>query len=172
VYRRRLSAAWRAYPGRRETTRTRENGLRFERGNDMYLEAGGFMQTGAGVRVLVIDDEPSVADALKMILEDYGYGVAVAMTGREGIEQARCAEFDVIITDLRLPDADGMDIIAAAREGGMKGLVILITSHGTREIFARALARGADGVVAKPFRPADIIRLITAARGRSGPGDA
>ena len=113
-------------------------------------------------RVLVIDDEPSVADALRVILEDQGFGVVVAATGRAGIEQARRAVFCVVITDLRLPDVDGIDVITAVRDGGMGGAVILITSHGTEEIFARARARGADGVAAKPFVPSEIVQLIAA----------
>jgi DNA-binding response OmpR family regulator len=117
----------------------------------------------AGGKVLVIDDEPSVADALKVILEDQSFVVATAPTGRAGIEQACRAAFDVVITDLRLPDVDGLEVIAAVREGGMDGVIILITSHVTEEIFARARERGADGVAAKPFLPAEIIKLIAAA---------
>jgi DNA-binding NtrC family response regulator len=111
-------------------------------------------------QVLVIDDEPSVADALRIILEDQCFGVVVAHTGREGIERACRAPFGVIITDLRLPDIDGLEVIGALRAGGP---VILITSHGTPEIFARARERGAYGIITKPFLPSDIIRLVTAA---------
>ena len=120
-------------------------------------------------RVLVIDDEPSVADALRVILEDQGFAVAVAASGRDGIEQARRAVFRVTITDLRLPDMDGLEVICAFREGGVGGALILITSHGTPEIFARALDLGAAGVIAKPFLPSEILQLITAALvGREG----
>ena len=109
-------------------------------------------------QVLVIDDEPSVADALRIILEDQCFGVAVAHTGREGIERACRESFGVIITDLRLPDIDGLEVIGALRACGP---VILITSHGTPEIFARARERGAYGIITKPFLPSDIIRLVT-----------
>jgi DNA-binding response OmpR family regulator len=122
------------------------------------------------VQVLVIDDEPSVADALKLILEDQGFGVVVAATGREGIEQTRRVAFGVIVTDLRLPDADGLDVIDAVREGGGTVPVILITSHLTEEICAEARFRGAECVAAKPFLPAEIIRLITAVLAARKPG--
>lgn len=118
---------------------------------------------GAVKRVLVIDDEPSVADALRVILEDQGFAVAVASSGRDGIEQARRDAFRVTITDLRLPDMDGLEVICAFREVGVGGAVILITSHGTPEIFARALDLGAAGVIAKPFLPSEILQLIAAA---------
>ena len=125
----------------------------------------GCADESAGVvkRVLVIDDEPSVADALRVILEDEGFAVAVAASGREGIEQARRSEFLVTITDLRLPDMDGLEVLGTCREGGVGGALILITSYGTPEIFARARDLGAAGVIAKPFRPSEILQLIAAA---------
>ena len=128
----------------------------------MCSESGEDMRCTVKVRVLVIDDEPSVTDALRMILEDQGFEVVIAATGREGIERARLAKFDVIITDLRLPDANGLDLIVIAREGRMARKVILITSYATDEVIAQALMRGAVSVVLKPFLPAEIIRQINA----------
>jgi DNA-binding NtrC family response regulator len=114
-------------------------------------------------RVLVIDDEPSVADALRVILEDQGFAVVVAANGRDGIAQARRAAFTVTVTDLRLPDMDGLEVIGAFREGGLGGVVILITSYGTPEIFARASDLGVAGVISKPFVPSELLQLIAAA---------
>lgn len=123
---------------------------------------------GAGERgrVLIIDDEPSVADALRVILEDEGFAVAVAANGRDGIAEARRAPFGVTVTDLRLPDMDGLEVMSAFREGGLGGAFILITSYGTPETFARADELGAAGVIAKPFLPSEILQLITSALGR------
>lgn len=123
-------------------------------------------------RVLVIDDEPSVADALRVILEDEGFAVVVAASGREGLAEARRARFSVTVTDLRLPDMDGLEVINAFREGGLGGALILITSYGTPEIFTRATDLGAAGVISKPFLPSEILQLIAAAlagRGACGP---
>lgn len=114
-------------------------------------------------RVLIIDDEPSVADALRVILEDEGFAVVVAANGRDGIAQARLSPFSVTVTDLRLPDMNGLEVIGAFREGGLGGALILITSYGTPEIFARASDLGAVGVIAKPFLPSEILQLIAAA---------
>jgi DNA-binding response OmpR family regulator len=118
---------------------------------------------GKTSRVLVIDDEPSVADALRVILEDEGFAVVVAANGRDGIAEARRAPFSVTVTDLRLPDMDGLEVIGAFREGGLGGAVILITSYGTPEIYARASDLGVDSVIGKPFLPSEILRLIAAA---------
>lgn len=121
---------------------------------------------GGRGRVLIIDDEPSVADALRVILEDEGFSVAVAANGRDGIAEARRAPFGVTVTDLRLPDMDGLEVMGTLREGGLQGAFILITSHGTPEIYARAAELGAAGVIAKPFLPSEILQLITSALGR------
>ena len=118
---------------------------------------------GETARVLVIDDEPSVADALRVILEDEGFAVVVAANGRDGIAEARRAPFSVTVTDLRLPDMDGLEVIGAFREGGLGGALILITSYGTPEIFARASDLGVAGVIAKPFLPSEILQLIASA---------
>jgi DNA-binding response OmpR family regulator len=130
----------------------------------MYSESDEDIRCTVRVRVLVIDDEPSVTDALRIILEDQGFEVAVAATGREGIEHARLAKFDVIITDLRLPDINGLDLIVTAREGDMARKVILITSYATEEVIEQALTRGAGSVVLKPFPPSEIIQQINAGR--------
>ncbi|MBA3440401.1 MAG: response regulator [Pyrinomonadaceae bacterium] len=123
------------------------------------------------IEVLVIDDEPSVADALKMILEDHSYEVVVAVTGREGIEQARRQRFDVTLTDMRLPDMTGVDVINAICQENLCDSVILITAYGTPETIVTARTCGASSVLAKPFRPSDILEEISSlliARGVSG----
>jgi two-component system, NtrC family, C4-dicarboxylate transport response regulator DctD len=96
-------------------------------------------------------------------LEDEGFAVVVASNGRDAIEQARREPFSVTVTDLRLPDMDGLEVIGAFREGGLGGAAILITSHGTPDIFARATDLGVVGVIAKPFLPSEILQLIAAA---------
>ncbi len=129
----------------------------------------GLRTASDSAQVLVIDDEPSVADALRMILEDEGFAVVVAATGREGLEQARRTAFGVTITDLRLPDMDGLEVIAFIRENCEGGAVILITSYSTPEICARARELGAAGVVSKPFLPSEIVGVVNAALKRPEP---
>ncbi len=115
------------------------------------------------IEVLVIDDEPSVGDALKMILEDHGFGVVAALTGREGLEHARRRLFDLIITDLRLPDMSGLDVMRVICDENEHSLCVLITSYVSPEISAEARACGAYEVLSKPFLPSDIIELVNVA---------
>ena len=111
--------------------------------------------------ILIIDDERSVADALKVILESEGFGVTLAATGRDGIERARRGKFRLAITDLRLPDMSGLEVLQTIQAENSGLCVILITSYGTPEILAEALGCGAVGALDKPFSPTEIIRLIT-----------
>ncbi|HEX8475111.1 MAG TPA: response regulator [Pyrinomonadaceae bacterium] len=111
--------------------------------------------------ILVIDDEPSVADALMLILEDRGYRVVVAKTGREAIEHSERKEFCLTITDFRLPDMTGFDVLHAIRRRNPQHQAILITSHSTPEVFAEARDIGAITVLPKPFLPSEILQLIT-----------
>lgn len=110
--------------------------------------------------ILIIDDEPSVADALRLILEDQGHRVLVATAGRAGLDLSRREPVGVVITDLRLPDISGFEVLAALRAESPHVRAILITSHGTPESFAEALSLGAVACLSKPFAPADIVRLV------------
>jgi DNA-binding response OmpR family regulator len=124
------------------------------------------------IRVLIIDDEPRVADALKLILDDYGYDAVVALTGREGLEKAAERQFGVTITDNRLPDMSGLDVIDSLRKIDSQHLVIVITAYGTPEGNAELIAHGAAAVLSKPFLPSDILLLINAKLFDSPPGQS
>lgn len=121
---------------------------------------------GAKAVILVIDDEPSVADALKIILEDSGYAVIVAVTGRSGFERACERRIDLTIVDLQLPDMCGLDVLSAVREREPDGRVIIITSHGSPELETEAAKRGAFTVLPKPFLASDLLKQVTAALAR------
>lgn len=113
--------------------------------------------------VLVIDDEPSVADALKVILSDSGYQVAVAMSGREALEKLGKRRFDLVITDFRLPDISGLDVLRHLRRSHPGVLAIIITAHHTPELAAESLSLGAVAVLPKPFSPSDLLTVIKTA---------
>jgi DNA-binding NtrC family response regulator len=111
-------------------------------------------------RILIVDDEPSVADALKLILVDEGFGVEVAGTGRDGIELARRVPISLSITDLCLPDMSGLDVLDALLRDNPRALVIVISAQCTPEVCAEARRRGAAAVLSKPFLPADLLRHL------------
>jgi DNA-binding response OmpR family regulator len=111
-------------------------------------------------KVLIIDDEPSVADALKTILEDHGYETALAHTGGAGLEHSVAQRFDLTITDYQLPDMSGLDVLAAMRGRAVACPVLIITAYPSPELRATAAERGAIDVLSKPFLPSDILALV------------
>ena len=113
--------------------------------------------------VLVVDDEISVADALEMILRDSGYDVAVALTGRDALVMANSRHFDITITDLRLPDMSGHDVLSYIKEKDPAGIVIIITAYSTPEAVTELKNHGAYEVLSKPFYPSDVLTLINGA---------
>lgn len=115
---------------------------------------------GPNIAVLIIDDEPSVADALGIILRDHGYDVVIAGTGREGLEVAITRRFDVTITDLRLPDMSGLEVLSQIKQEDPSSQVIVITAYGTPEAVADSMRLGAVQVLAKPFLPVEVLNLI------------
>lgn len=120
------------------------------------------------ITILVIDDEPIVADALTIVLSDSGYDVAVAANGRDGLDKISRQRFDVTITDLRLPDMSGLDVLSNIRERDPGSLIIVITAHSSPEIVAESMRRGALDVLSKPFFPSDVLGLLSKAlTGRS-----
>ena len=107
--------------------------------------------------VLIIEDERSVADALKLILEDNGYRVCTAVTGREGIEEALRGRFCLTITDIGLSDMSGFDVIKAICGHQLQMHFIIIT---TQDLMLEASNCGAAGFLLKPFLPSEILQLI------------
>lgn len=120
-------------------------------------------------RILVIDDEPTVADALEIILSDEGYDVVVAATGRDGLEQISAGRFDVTITDLRLPDMTGHDVLGRIMEEDPASAVIIITAHSSPEVVEESIRLGAVEVLPKPFFPSDVVKLIATIIARREP---
>jgi CheY-like chemotaxis protein len=114
--------------------------------------------------ILVVDDEPVVRDALKLVLDASGYLVSLAETGRAGINLASNQHFHVIIVDLDLPDTSGLEVIKSIRELQPAIVIILITAQVTAEARAQAQSFGVIEILSKPFRPEDILQLISSVR--------
>lgn len=110
--------------------------------------------------ILVIDDEPSVADALQMILTEGGYDVTVALSARDGLRQAGQRRFDLVITDFLLPDMNGLEVILNVRENSPHSRAVLITAHNSHEITSMAAEFGVQEVLFKPFPPAVISECV------------
>ena len=112
------------------------------------------------LRILVVDDEPSVGDALKLVLESNGYEVVLVTTGLDGIDRARRQQFEFSVVDLFLTDISGFQVITDLRSLQPQIPIVLITAQGSPQVFAEAKKLGAIGALAKPFPPAELLKLI------------
>ncbi len=112
------------------------------------------------LRVLIVDDEPSVGDALKLVLESNGYEVVLVTKGVDGIDQVRRRRFGFSVVDLFLTDISGLQVITGILKHQPEIPIVLITAHGSEQVFAEAKKLGAVGALAKPFPPAEILKLI------------
>lgn len=113
-------------------------------------------------KILIIDDERAIRNTLKEILEFEGYTVEVAENGRAGLDRALTGAYDLIFTDIKMPEMDGMEFMAKYREGmaqqnNEEAPVVVITGHGSVDTAVEALKGGAFDFIQKPL---DLNRLL------------
>ena len=121
------------------------------------------------MRVLVVEDEQKVANALREGLEGERYDVVVERTGEAAFFRLNTEDFDAILLDLGLPGRDGLQILKAVRERGMKTPVLVLTARDSVQDRVAGLDSGADDYMVKPFAFAELVARIRALvrRGRS-----
>jgi DNA-binding response OmpR family regulator len=121
------------------------------------------------MRVLVVEDEQKVANALREGLEGERYDVVVERTGEAAFFRLNTEDFDAILLDLTLPGRDGLQILKAVRERGLKTPVLVLTARDTVQDRVAGLDSGADDYLVKPFAFAELLARIRALvrRGRA-----
>ena len=129
---------------------------------------------GNGERILVVDDEPSIVDAVSTALRYEGYEVAEASTGREALEAVAIGNPDLVILDWMLPDIAGIDVGRRLRARGFRTTILFLTAKDGVEDKVEALRAGGDDYVTKPFSLAEIVARAEAILRRTRselPGD-
>ncbi len=111
------------------------------------------------LEVLVLDDEPIVGKRLKPALEKNGYLVEVFEDGRSALARLEEKVFDIVVTDVRMDEVDGLQVLEAVQRLSARTKVVIITGYATVELAREALAKGAFDFIAKPFKPQDL-RLV------------
>jgi|HubBroStandDraft_1064217.scaffolds.fasta_scaffold01907_5 DNA-binding NtrC family response regulator len=111
-------------------------------------------------RVLVVDDQCDMAQMIAEHLSDRGYAAVAESSPRKAVEMLSTQRFDVLVTDLRMPDIDGITLLRISRELDPKRPVIMLTAHSTVETAVEATGRGAYHYLIKPFRLDLLFRLI------------
>ncbi|OGA64221.1 MAG: hypothetical protein A3G81_25140 [Betaproteobacteria bacterium RIFCSPLOWO2_12_FULL_65_14] len=107
--------------------------------------------------MLVIEDQAEIAELIKLHLEDLPGDVTIAPSGREGLKQARSGRHDLIVLDVRLPDANGLDICQTLRVEGVAAPIMVVSAKGTDVDRILGLELGADDYLAKPFNVAELV---------------
>lgn len=113
-------------------------------------------------QVLTVDDSASVRQMVSFTLRNAGYGVAEAVDGRDGLEKARAQKFDLIITDLNMPNVDGIGLIAGARKLPGYGFtpILMLTTESQPEKKEAGRKVGATGWIVKPFQAEQLIGVV------------
>jgi len=111
-------------------------------------------------KMLIIDDEPLMRITLQDSLVGEGYEVVAAETGRKGVDLLRKNQWDIIITDLKLPDLEGIEILKEAKSLNPSTEVILITAYGSIDSAVSAMKEGASDYLTKPFSMDELLLII------------
>lgn len=117
-------------------------------------------QDAARLRILVLDDEPIVCKRLKPAFQKAGYDVETFTDSAGALARLREASFDIVITDLKMEGADGMQVLSGALDSSPRTRVIVITGFATLETAKESFRKGAFDFVAKPFKLGDIVDCV------------
>ena len=119
--------------------------------------------------VLIVDDDPNILEVLQTRLEASGFTVRTASDGEEALAAHRDSPADAIITDLRMPGVDGLELLHRLREFDPDVPVILLTAHGSIPDAVRAMREGAYDFLVKPYSGGDLVALLRRALERGAP---
>ncbi len=115
------------------------------------------------LEVLLLDDEPIVGKRLKPALAKVGCEVEVFQNPREALDRISQKEFDIVVTDIRMDEIDGIQVLEHVRAKSPRTKVIMITGYAMMSLAREAMEKGAFDFIAKPFQPDDLRKVIASA---------
>jgi two-component system response regulator PilR (NtrC family) len=113
--------------------------------------------------ILVIDDDLSLREMLEMMLRGAGHKVSLAEDGLSGLAAAGKGHFDLIISDLRMPGLNGLDLLKRLRADGLTTPLILVSAYARPDMAVEAMRGGAYDFIPKPFKPHDLLAVVDSA---------
>jgi DNA-binding NtrC family response regulator len=116
-----------------------------------------------GLEVLLLDDEPIVGKRLKPALGKIGCNVEVFEDPKKALERIDQKEFDIVVTDIRMDEVDGLQVLEYVRQSSERTKVIMITGYAMMAVAREAMEKGAFDFIAKPFKPDDLRKVIAKA---------
>jgi DNA-binding NtrC family response regulator len=124
------------------------------------------------MKILVVDDEEGARELFNTILTDEGYDVSLANSGEDALTLFKNAPFNLVITDIKMPVMDGLQLLQEIRKTGSKTDVIMVTAYGEVESYLKAMSLGAAEYINKPIRIKELKRIVhkvlTEQQARSG----
>lgn len=114
----------------------------------------------AALRILIVDDEAAQREVVAEILQDEGHETETAGSGSEALERLRAAPFDLVLTDLRMPNGDGLELLREARKRVPGVQVILMTAYATISTAVEAMKTGAADYLQKPFQKDELVQRV------------
>ncbi len=118
------------------------------------------MAQSTRARILIVDDERSIRELLEIFLKKEGFAVVAAATGADGLALAKATEFDLIISDIKMPDISGIDLLRDVRAANFTGQFILLTAFATAETAIQALKMGAFDYILKTENFMEELKLV------------
>lgn len=112
-------------------------------------------------KILVIDDEENMRKNLGQILGSKGYSVALAPSGAEGLKMFEKEPFDLVVTDVTMPELDGMAVLKKIKQANNKMPVIFITASDMNDVLKEAIQFGLDGFIEKPFNIESVFETVS-----------
>ncbi len=117
-------------------------------------------------KILIIDDEESMRHMLSLILKKEGYQVHAAAGGREALDLLSSHSFDFILSDIIMPEMDGLELLQALKDRKVEATIIMMSAYGTINTAVEAMKRGAYDYISKPFRPDEVLMALRKAEER------
>jgi len=115
------------------------------------------------LKVMLLDDEPIVGKRLKPALTKIGCEVEVFEDSRKALQRIDQIDFDIVITDIRMDEVDGIEILEHVHQKSPRTRVIIITGYAMMSLAKKAMEKGAFDFIAKPFKPDDLRRVVARA---------
>ena len=112
-------------------------------------------------RILVVDDDPNSRDILKRLLTLSGYEVETVISGKEAVKRLKRSKFNLVLTDLDMPDMDGITLLSHVKSQYPDIPVIMVTGRASGESRNEALEVGADGLLSKPYTEDQLLAIVS-----------
>ncbi len=112
------------------------------------------------MKILVVDDEEGARELFNTILTDEGYRVTLAISGEDALSRLKADAFDLVVTDIKMPGMDGLQLLQEIRKSGARSDVIMVTAYGEVESYLKAMSLGAAEYINKPIRIKELKRIV------------